>query len=752
MLKPVYILFLLLYILPAATSNAFNARWDWSHPFNGKGDEIVRKVLTDDNGNIYAWTIAGRDSVTSGALVYPQLAYRNPYRMILTKYDPQGMVVQQLHLHLPLPDTVSSDYYLDIGDFVVDKEENIYISGRTLYSKVQLNNTLIIDTALQGYKHFIIKVDKNNVLQWKQIARTSNTLMDEPSLLALDNHNHLYVFANTMASYYSSNIGFPNFPITTNSISTQDVFYLAKLNRRTGAVAWCKNSYYGSHTTLNQLVVDNDNNIYLSYQGNGFDLNGAFQNIYATSVSSRVLVKLDSNASFIWGNCFSPGPALSSLQTDRDNNIYACGAFANGSDTLHILGRDYLVNSRRAENLDASFVVALSPDGTTRWKEVFNYNHVTYPSSALTTDESKNVYFTVQFNGRLFVQSDTVISNPNYKNLLTVLQLDSTGLYKGYQTTGYITQAASWGNSLASDGSGNVYIGGRYFTDNNNLGNTAIILGDSTYYSQGGQDGYIVKLHTAPLIDILQVSSLDICNGDSIRVVFRYQDTMFSPATVFALHLSDANGVFINPHILGTRPYKAGGLDTFYIKPERTLSAPAQFRLKVTAAHHRSLPYKEPLQISPLPAKPSITADGNRLSCSISNVSYQWLLNGTPIPGATQQWYDAVTAGIYRVVVTNTGGCSNSSDDLDFTPSSIADPLSHRLHISPNPVSDRLYLHGNENFSKSTISIYNISGQRLPGIPVNTDQSLDVSTLQPGVYFIEIENKGLKLRGKFIKS
>lgn len=753
MLKPIYILSLLvLHLFFAAQSHAIQARWDWSRSFNGRGSEIVKKVVTDENGNVYAWVMAEKDSVTSGDLVYPALSYRNKYRMILTKYDPNGTVLQQVHLHLPVPDTSTSDYYLDIGDFVVDQEENIYISGRTHYSKVQLNNTIIIDTSLQGSKHFIIKIDKHNTLLWKQLARTSNSIMDDPSLLALDNHNHLYVFANTLASYYSSNIGFANFPITTNSLNSQDVFYLAKLNRRTGSVAWCKNSYYGSHTTLNHLAIDKQNNIYLSYQGNGYDLNGVFEDVNTTSVSSRVLVKLDSNATYIWGNSFSPGPPLNTLQLDKNNNLYICGAFANGADTVKFLGRDYLVNQKRSSGLDASFIVALNPDGSTRWKEVFNYNHVSYPSSALAVDENKNVYATIQFNGRLFVQNDTVISNSNLKNLVTVIKLDSTGHYRGYKTTGYITEAASWGNSLATDGSGNVYIGGRYYTDNNNLSNTAVMLGDSTYYSKGEQEGYILKLQGTPAIAILQIIPAEICNGDSIRVVFQYPDTLFTPSATFQLQLSDANGVFINPRILGTRAFRNGGTDTFYVKPEIVLSAPASFKLKVVGTPYKSLPYEQSLKISPVPPRPAITADGNRLHCTITNVRYQWLLNGSVIPGATQSYYDAGTSGSYSVMVINASGCSNLSAALEFSPSAITDLHLQQLNISPNPVSDRLYIKGLTNGLQSAARIYNLSGQQLMLAPVNTDYSIEVGTLNPGMYFITIEHNGTTFTGKFIKS
>lgn len=50
-----------------------------------------------------------------------------------------------------------------------------------------------------------------------------------------------------------------------------------------------------------------------------------------------------------------------------------------------------------------------------------------------------------------------------------------------------------------------------------------------------------------------------------------------------------------------------------------------------------------------------------------SQGSYQWQLNGTDIPGATSNVYNATLAGSYTVVVTNAGGCTGSSTPVALT-------------------------------------------------------------------------------------
>src|SRR6202000_1759777 len=47
-----------------------------------------------------------------------------------------------------------------------------------------------------------------------------------------------------------------------------------------------------------------------------------------------------------------------------------------------------------------------------------------------------------------------------------------------------------------------------------------------------------------------------------------------------------------------------------------------------------------------------------------TNASYQWLLNGTPIPTATNKDYTATQTGAYRVIGFTSAGCSDTSRAL----------------------------------------------------------------------------------------
>ena len=70
------------------------------------------------------------------------------------------------------------------------------------------------------------------------------------------------------------------------------------------------------------------------------------------------------------------------------------------------------------------------------------------------------------------------------------------------------------------------------------------------------------------------------------------------------------------------------------------------------------------------------------------------------------------------------------------------------LTIFPNPAKDILYMEGVSNDSK--ISVSDVMGRNLEVKHLNTE-ALDVRTLTSGVYILNIEDKGVVKKIKFIK-
>ncbi len=113
--------------------------------------------------------------------------------------------------------------------------------------------------------------------------------------------------------------------------------------------------------------------------------------------------------------------------------------------------------------------------------------------------------------------------------------------------------------------------------------------------------------------------------------------------------------------------------------------------------------------------------------------------------GSTYLWSTGETTrsiipqapGVFTVSVTNQWGCRTISS-IHLTVTSISDPNKLNARVFPNPASSNLNI---ESPIPVRIELFNISGQRLffSEQPI-THKTFDVSSLNPGIYFIRLTN------------
>ena len=76
------------------------------------------------------------------------------------------------------------------------------------------------------------------------------------------------------------------------------------------------------------------------------------------------------------------------------------------------------------------------------------------------------------------------------------------------------------------------------------------------------------------------------------------------------------------------------------------------------------------------------------------------------------------------------------------------------LNVFPNPAGDKAWVRWSQNNNPSAIYIYSTTGQLVEMVPINGGEQqkrLDLSGISPGVYFVELVQKGEKLNNaKFI--
>ena len=110
-----------------------------------------------------------------------------------------------------------------------------------------------------------------------------------------------------------------------------------------------------------------------------------------------------------------------------------------------------------------------------------------------------------------------------------------------------------------------------------------------------------------------------------------------------------------------------------------TVSLPGLYVVRVTAIGSSCAPTSDTVRVLTSTAPVAgLTVGGATTFCAGGSVtlsasptgaglSYQWLLNGNVVAGATSANYAASAAGAYRVVVTNLGGCRDTSSIVSLT-------------------------------------------------------------------------------------
>ncbi|MBC8045966.1 MAG: T9SS type A sorting domain-containing protein [Fimbriimonadaceae bacterium] len=128
--------------------------------------------------------------------------------------------------------------------------------------------------------------------------------------------------------------------------------------------------------------------------------------------------------------------------------------------------------------------------------------------------------------------------------------------------------------------------------------------------------------------------------------------------------------------------------------------------------------------------------------------SYQWLLNGDEIEGATEQNITATEVGRYKVFVVDTFGCENKSNAKNiFSSCRFAEDnlnAAQIFTIYPNPNSGEFTLHISELIDEEIIfiSIKNMLGSAIYSEQINSSElnhqiNLD-KNIAEGIYVVEV--------------
>lgn len=169
----------------------------------------------------------------------------------------------------------------------------------------------------------------------------------------------------------------------------------------------------------------------------------------------------------------------------------------------------------------------------------------------------------------------------------------------------------------------------------------------------------------------------------------------------------------------------------------------------------------EPMYVDmkPVPTKPTITQDGNKLIASYGS-AYQWYHNGRRILGQTSREHTIQNGrvGDYTVAVFNEFGCSTLSDAYNIV-TSVKNNIyaEYEVSVSNNPGDGNFNLEFNQPIIGAlTINVSDLSGRIVYSTDVNYDSirnyKLDISHLSTGIYIAKINANNAVKTVKLIKN
>ena len=187
-----------------------------------------------------------------------------------------------------------------------------------------------------------------------------------------------------------------------------------------------------------------------------------------------------------------------------------------------------------------------------------------------------------------------------------------------------------------------------------------------------GQSQAVPVLFNSLPVTIIPDGSLNICAGDSVRLVSSEQ----------GVSQWFKDGIEIN-----------GATDTAYI-------ARAAGNYSVGVKNSKGCGLSSQVYVTINPDKPFIIWNGADLQTIWGYYSYQWYLNGNAIPGADEQIFYPTQTGLYKVVIEDYG-CNNISEEYNLNcnfidvPTPVINWDGTKLIIVSEYQSYQWYLNGN---------------------------------------------------------
>lgn len=639
---------------------------DWGTYFGGTLNDANFQVMTDDSSHVYfvGTTASTANIATTGAhqTTYGGGTGSANYvgEAYLAKFDNQG-------------NCLWATYYGGTGAdqahaVAIDTAGMVYMAGHT-NSTPGISTTGSFQAAIGGgYDAFLVKFNTNGVRQWATYyGGTGNEHASQLSL-ACDTMGNIYM---TGGSNSASGVA------TTGSY--QDVAggsydgFLVKFNGQ-GQRIWA--TYFGGagSETAFQTRCNSAGDIYISgmtTSTSAIASAGASQSVYGGGVVDAYLAKFNSSgikqwSTYLGGSTYDGGRGL---LVDSFDNVYMLGLTnsVNGIATSN-------VQQTTAGGSDDLFLAKFNGSGNKIWSTYYGGSDADAPGgTAIATD----------ILGRIYIGGRTRSSNAIATAGSMQPALSSTSVYDGFVAKFDTSGVRLWGtylgdvdvdllNSITTDDSGSVYCSGE--TDCS--AGIATSGTHQTSFAGGVRDAFLIKLFDCdtPAQPGVITGPVNVCKGQS----YTYSISPLANVTGYTWTLPGGWAGSSNSNTITVVP--GGGSGHIQVSGNTSCAVGTAQSLPVTIDVVAQLSPSGNVEIC---ANDSIALVAN----TGSNFNWEWLRDGSILPGQNASQIFAAVAGQYQVIISD-GICTDTSLADTLTVNPLPTPT---ISVNGNDLSTQIF-------------------------------------------------------------
>jgi hypothetical protein len=535
---------------------------------------------------------------------------------------------------------------------------------------------------------------------WAKSA--GGTPMDVGNSVCTDASGNVYV-----TGYFTApTINFGTFTLinSNNSGYYSDIF-IVKYGID-GTVLWAKSEggFYGDNAE--SICIDTNGNFYItgSFSSDSITIGSItlFNAFISSNTGDVFIAKYTPNGTVLWaksagGNNYDYGQSVS---IDISGNVYMSGNFISPSI---IFGTTNLTNEDTLGNSSDIFIIKYATDGTLLWSKSVGGNGNDNAES-VSTDANGNLYINGYFFSPTITFGTTTLSNAGNDDIFIVkYNSDGTVLWaKSIGGTGY-----DYSNSVAIDANGNAFLTGSFSSPVITFGTTSLShvgYGD-IFIAKYTPEGTVIWAKSAggTSYDYGQSVSTDISGNVYMSGNFRSPSIAFGTTTL--VNVGNLDNIFIAKYStdgngLWAKSVGVGGNNVYY---GSFVSSDSSSNVYIIGTFF----------------SPSITFGSTTLANADNSGDYSDFFIAK---------YSGVSTGIIESLTNN------------------------QLIVSPNPTNSSITL-AMPNLKNSNVSITTLTGKEVGSYTTqNTStQTIDISHLASGVYFVSLKSEEGMVTKKIIK-